>query len=50
MLAVARSRSCAFRVRADNELYDSLQGLSDREAPQEESMKVVAAQLLSSAR
>ena len=34
---------------ADNELYDSLQGVSDREAPAEPSLKFVASQLVSRA-
>ena len=39
-------RSCSL---ADNELYDSLEGLSDREAPAQESMNVVAQQLVARA-
>ena len=34
---------------ADNELYDSLEGLSDREAPAQESTHLIAAQLLAQA-
>ena len=39
----------ACTLRADNELYDSLHGLSDREAPAEPSLKYVASQLVSRA-
>ena len=37
---------CAFDACADNALYDSLAGLSDREAPQEQSIAAVASQLV----
>ena len=36
-------------LSADNELYDSLEGLSDREAPAQESTHLIAAQLLAQA-
>jgi hypothetical protein len=37
---------CALRRCTDNELWDSLEGLSDREAPASESTSLVVAQLM----